>query len=416
MRKTAAHHAPAVLSREDGASAPQGFRAIAATLMMGVLFLTSPTFAEEGGACGRLEADMTRVLSDLERFGVSGSVMVIETRELGRIAASAGLASHAPERKMTRDRAFQIGSQTKLFTAAAIVKLAKEGQLKLDDRISNYVDGVEGGDKVTIRQLLTHTSGLGDGVRPLDVPSPPPNRPVSFEFIAELSELQGPDFAPGESWRYNNFGYDILGKIIEKASGESVSSYLRRSFFVPAGMDHTLVGSSDDWSGANMAHGYWTSRGALEDMGAPRDLTWAATAGDMISTADEMVDFVRALETGSPALGVTFDDLTAKAVPVPGAPEMPRYGYGVMERTFGGRIVLGHGGFIQGYISYSGVEPESGVAFSVMTALNGDPETNYEKLMERLSGAVQQILSTAIFAGVVKTEAGLQIDCAKESE
>ncbi|HRX38584.1 MAG TPA: hypothetical protein P5072_04035, partial [Parvularculaceae bacterium] len=71
MRKTAAHHAPAVLSREDGASAPQSFRAIAAALMMGVLFLTSPTFAEEGGARGRLEADMTRVLSDLERFGVS---------------------------------------------------------------------------------------------------------------------------------------------------------------------------------------------------------------------------------------------------------------------------------------------------------------------------------------------------------
>jgi len=416
MRKTAAHHAPAVLSREDGASASQCFRAIAAMLMMGVLFLAPSAFANERSSCERLEGDMRRVLSDLERFGVSGSVMVIDSHELGRIGASAGLASRAPDRRMTRDRAFQIGSQTKLFTAAAIVKLGKDGRLKLDDRISAYVDGVAGGEKVTIRQLLTHTSGLGDGVRPLDVPSPPPNRPVNFEFISELSALQGPDFAPGESWRYNNFGYDILGKIIEKASGESVSSYLRRSFFIPAGMDHTLVGSSDDWSDANMAHGYWTSRGALEDMGAPRDLTWAATAGDMISTADEMVDFVRALETGAPALGVTFDDLTSEAVPVPGAPEMPRYGYGVMERTFGGRIVLGHGGFIQGYISYSGVEPESGVAFSVMTALNGDPDTNYEKLMERLSGAVQQILSTAIFADVARMESGLQSDCSEKSE
>jgi D-alanyl-D-alanine carboxypeptidase len=338
-----------------------------------------------------LEEAMAARLQTLAPVGVLGAVLVMDAPQLGRVGAAMGYADLSGK-AITRADAFQIGSQTKVFTAAAIVRLARHGQIDLDDYVAQYVDGVVGGDTVTLHQLLNHTSGLGDGVRHFDTPGPPPQRHVSFEELARLSAQDGPAFAPGEGWAYNNFGFDILGKVMARVTDTSAAAYVAQAFLTPLGLDHTMAASKDHWP-MPLAHGYHAIDGIPADMGAPHDLAWAYTAGDMISTSDDMIDWIRALAAEDATLGVALRDLRAGFVAVPDDPDMPRYGYGLMERRFGAVTTWGHGGFIHGYISYAGVAPGQDVAFSIMTSLNGDPALDYGAVIDRLSLVLSEALA-----------------------
>jgi D-alanyl-D-alanine carboxypeptidase len=375
-------------------------------LASGVAGGSTDGFAVEAGGerdpknvCYIVREEMARALGDLAQFGVNGSVLVVETDALGRLEGAAGAAEDGATRPPDGDNIFLIGSQTKLVVGAAILSLVADGKMTLDDDVSSYVPEADEAAGVTIGQLLTHTSGLGDGLRKFDVPAPPPSRYLGFEELYSLSVEEGRQFPAGTAWRYNNFGYALLAKAIEAAAGVGYEDFISLFAAQNFNLNTTGVARLGFWPEGPMAHGYWSTGEEPLDLGLAHPLSWAKGAGDMFSTANEMASLMRALGAASDG-ALSFKALMQSSAAT-SVPEMPNYGYGVMERTFGGRLTWGHGGFIHGYMSYSGFDISSGTSFSIMAALDGASGTNYSLLMERLSGVVQQVLAVASFAGSV---------------
>src|SRR5690348_16805530 len=133
------------------------------------------------------------------------------------------------------DLPYQIASNSKQFTAMAILLLRDEGKLSLDDHVSKYLPGITEGDKITIRQLLAHESGLQD-FWPQDYSFIDMEQPTTPRHIVDKWAKKPLDFEPGTRWQYSNTGYVVAGMIAEKVSGEPLLTYLQRKIFDPLGM------------------------------------------------------------------------------------------------------------------------------------------------------------------------------------
>lgn len=328
--------------------------------------------------CGRLQS----ALDDLSRYGVLGAVLAIEKPGRAAISIVSGHADAGKTTPMDASRTFQVGSQSKMFTAAAILLLAKDGRLTLDDPVARFIPEAGSIDGVTIRHLLTHTSGVGDGIDLFDAAPEPPSGRFRFDDLLLLSRIYGPQFAPGAQWKYNNTAYDMLGRIIEIASGESRSSFLRRRVLTPLGMHHTFIGTEEDWSGAKAASGYvWSEKsGRLIDMTRPADLTWAAAAGDMISDADDLLRWTSSLVHARSPAQLSLDDFTVSAATTGLQDSLIEYGNGMGGFSIAGRRAWGHGGFIHGYISFSAIDPATRTGVVLLTSLAGRKGTEYAAL------------------------------------
>lgn len=249
----------------------------------------------------------------------------------------------APNRPDTR---FNVGSITKTFTAVAVLQLAERGALSLDDPLERFVPGVpdaESARRITVRQLLTHTAGLGDHVAAM-ARDPFRTRYRTVERMAELVRGVPPLFEPGARWRYSNSGFLLLGMVVQKASGEDYYDYVRRHVFAPAGMGDTdfceldrvnprlAVGYVREYSGGR---GYWRNNQFDQFVrGGPE--------GGACATAEDLLRFAEALRSNT-LLDTEFTRLATAAYSAPGS---PGYGYG-FEVEEGGRIV-GHGGSFVG--------------------------------------------------------------------
>ncbi len=333
-------------------------------------------------------------LDELARHGVLGAVLGLDVPGLPRIVLTTGTADRNGDQPMTEDHAFQIGSQSKVFTAVAILMLERQGRLDLDDHVEKYVPHMPGGQDATIRQLLTHTSGLGDGVSILDESADLPRISLSFRDLTLLSHIDGQHFFPGEKFEYNNFGFDILGVIIEHVSGSDYEKYIKRNILEPLGLKHTFSGSKLPWPSAKLANGYVFEKGTRQSVDAtgPRDLSWASSAGDMISTAGDMMAWMKALENPANPVGISLKDLTSTVVDVEGSPEMFEYGYGLMHRRFSGVETWGHGGFIHGYISYTGHDPLTDIRFSLLTSMTGNEGDQTTRIMTEIGNVIRVTL------------------------
>ena len=224
------------------------------------LVMAQPISAARASAT-RLSPQMSRKIdADVEqamaRLQVPGAAVLI--LEGGRVAYVRGYGFRDKERRLpvTTKTAFEIGSITKQFTAAAILQLQAAGRLDLDRPLSDYLPDAPHAREVTLRQLLSYTSGLHDY---LDLPEDRIDelvqRPITYkELIARVAPLPL-DFKPGSRWSYSNTGYLLLGRVIEIVSGESYRDYLQRHFFGPLHLTstHTI---GDEPRLANMAKGY----------------------------------------------------------------------------------------------------------------------------------------------------------------
>jgi CubicO group peptidase (beta-lactamase class C family) len=235
-----------------------------------------------------------------------------------------------------------------MFTAVAVLQLVEQGRVSLEDPVAKFVPDVpdaESARRITIRQLLTHTSGLGDHVNAMER-DPFKTRYRTVDRMLELVRGVPPMFEPGTRWRYSNSGFLVLGKVIEAASGEDYYAYVRRHVFGPAGMvdtDHIELDRVNERVAvgyervgtADGGRGYWrNNQFNVFVRGGPE--------GAAYSTAGDLLKFDRALRGGrllGPAM--VREAMSAK-------PEWksPGYGYG-FEVEEGGRIV-GHGGSFVG--------------------------------------------------------------------
>ncbi len=302
-------------------------------------------------------AEIQSEMDDLTASGLpSGMVVWIDAPEY-QFAGASGSADIKNDIPMSPDGAFRIGSITKMFTATVIIQLAEQGVLTLDDPLAQWLPEVAAqlpnGDQITLRHLLTHTSGVfnivehdaywadifteakideATGVMTLDCAQHDPN-----DTLARYVYGQDAYFEPGMGWHYSNTNYTLLGMIIEKAAALPLAEAYRTYIYEPLGMTSTFLNCYED-SLVDVVHGYTGSGDTLTDLtGLQESVGWSA--GGLVSTASDLIAFARGLFGGT-----LFDDpesLTAMTTPAPGT----SYGLGIMV----GAEYTGHAGYIAGY-------------------------------------------------------------------
>ncbi len=262
------------------------------------------------------------------------STNVIKTRGYG-------VAERETAGGVTGDTGFEIGSITKQFTSALIMMLVEERKLSLDDRLPRFFAGAsDEWSPITIRHLLTHTSGLPNytGLDGFEV-----SRHLSAEeFVRKLS-AHPLDFKPGGKFSYCNSGYNLLGFIIQKVMGQSYWEVLQERILKPLRMDSTY--SRDLPRSSNQAAGYEKKEGQL----VPRDsnLTDVFAAGAMVSTAADLTKWVAAIESGRLMKRSTLEQMWTP-VQLNDGGSYP-YGFGWRLDDYKGRRNIGHSGSTSGF-------------------------------------------------------------------
>jgi D-alanyl-D-alanine carboxypeptidase len=291
--------------------------------------------------------------------GVPGAVAVASGPDF-RVEAAAGLADVKTSEVLTAEHRFRIGSVTKIFVAALVLRLAAEGQLDLDGDASPFVEGV------TIRQLLNHTSGLddfpGDILEFFEPYRSDPARRWELDARDELRlVLERPRlFAPGEGWAYHGSNYLVLRLLVEEATGTSLRTALRERVFAPLGLKRTALveGPLRD----DCARGYLPANNPILPGGSgpvdvtELDLPFYRAGGGIVSTAGETAGILRALLGG----GFLPGNLRSEMLDAVEADwdETDSYGLGIGEITalMGRRRspcgpAWGHLGFSLGYVA-----------------------------------------------------------------
>src|SRR5690606_633983 len=273
-----------------------------------------------------------------------------------------GRASLELEVPLSPDHVFRIGSVTKQFSAAAVLRLAGAGRLSLDDPLSKFVPGYPDGDAISVRMLLNHTSGIrsytdiaaimsGTGIMQ-DLPT---------AALVDTFKDEKPDFAPGEGWHYNNSGYVLVGAVIEAASGQPWHEYLEQSFFKPLGMAHTRYGNEAEAVIPGHVGGY-TRNGEHWARARHLSMTQPHAAGALVSTVDDLLRWNRALHEGR-LLG---DAGYAAMITPTGKAAEHGYGFGIGSGSLRGRPKLEHGGGIFGFSAYVLYLPDDGLSVAVL--------------------------------------------------
>jgi CubicO group peptidase (beta-lactamase class C family) len=273
------------------------------------------------------------------------------------------------------DTKFRIGSITKQFTAASILKLQQEGKIAVADKLSKFIPDFPRAEEVTIHHLLTHTSGIhsytGKDEFLTKVVSP-----ISEEELIRFFKNDTYDFNPGESWQYNNSGYFLLGYIIGKVTGKPYGQYLKETFFDPLGMTNTGVHNST-LKLANEAKGY-TKENDKYKLAVNWDMSWAGAAGAIYSTVEDLDKWNEAVFNGKV---LQKESLNAALTPVVlNNGELPadaRYGYGWALGDYRGKKIVEHGGGLHGFLSQLARFPEENVTVVILTNLT-PPEVMIE--------------------------------------
>ena len=256
---------------------------------------------------------------------------------------------------------YQIASISKQFTAAALLLLEDEGKLSLDDTVAKYVPGITGGDRITLRQLLSHTSGLQD-YWPQDYSFRAMATPVTPQGIVDRWAKKPLDFDPGTQWQYSNTGYVVAGMIVEKVAREPLFAFLQRRIFAPLGIK---AFDQDKAIGKGFPQGY--KRLALGPVrpDVPAAYGWLFAAGELSMSAEDLAkwDVARMNRTLLPA-----DDWAAQEVPVKLTDGTSTgYGLGVTIGQTAGRRFVEHSGEAVGFLSENIVLPDDKGAVVVLT-------------------------------------------------
>lgn len=243
---------------------------------------------------------------------------------------------------VTTNTIFRIGSISKQFVATAIMMLVEEGKISLDDPVSKYLDGTPGQWKrITIRHLLTHTSGIPDFNNeniPVD------EGPGDFDQrVLKALSRRWLHFAPGDEWRYSNSNYHLLGMIIHKITGKPYADFLRERIFEPLGMTRTTV-SPENGIYPGLATGYRWDNG-FHPVGVPIGVT----AGSILSTISDMAKWDAALDTDKL---LKKSSLQQMWTPVRSNDGMTwPYGFGWAVGRINDHLIVSHTGNIIGFSS-----------------------------------------------------------------
>jgi CubicO group peptidase (beta-lactamase class C family) len=296
----------------------------------------------------------------------SGAVLVAKDGK-PVFAQAYGLADREKKTPNTLKTRFRLGSMNKMFTAVAALQLVQNGKLDLKAPFGNYLTDYpnkEVASKVTIEQLLSHTGGTGDIFGPefdknrLDL--------KTLQDYAKLYGNRGPEFEPGSQWKYSNYGFLLLGVIVEKVSGQSYYDYVRDHIFKPAGM-FSSASEPEDQVVADRSIGYMRADGASWQPNTDTLPYRGTSAGGGYSTVEDLLKFATTLQTNKLLKPQYTEMLTTGKVETPNG---GKYAYGFQEASVNGTRCFGHGGGAPGMNGELKICPGRGYVVAVLSNLD----------------------------------------------
>jgi CubicO group peptidase (beta-lactamase class C family) len=311
-----------------------------------------------------LREKIDKIATDaLTKTGVpSASLVVVKNGQIA-YAKAYGDARIEPKAPATPEMRYSIGSISKQFTAAAILLLQEQGKLSLDDKVARFVPDLTRANEVTIRQLLSHTSGYQD-YWPQDYVFPMMLQPVTAQKILEMWARKPLDFEPGTKWQYSNTNYVIAGVIVEKASGMPLLQFLRAKVFTPLEMK-SVTNIDQDRLGETDPTGYMRyALGPLRP--APKEgKGWLFAAGELAMPAQDLARWDISIIEQKLLKPASYRELASEVVLKNGLGT--RYGLGVSVAMMAGHRALSHSGEVSGFTADNIVFPDEGAAVAVLT-------------------------------------------------
>lgn len=353
----------ACASRDLSALADGWQRRTAAALLLLAPLAARPSVAQRAPTAAAVRArvdSLARAYLDAHRTpGLA--IQIVRARDT-LVKAGYGLADVEQRVPAVAGTLFEIGSITKQFTSAAVMRLVEAGTISLGDSIAAYVPSLPDAWRgVTIRQLLNHTSGipsytgLGERwTRRWGEAMPP-------ESLVALTAHDSMWFPPGSDWRYDNSGYVLLGMLLDRVTGERYPAYVEQRILRPLGLQHTwycdqrrvLPGRAPGYERDSTG---WRRADFL-------NMTQPYSAGALCSTVGDLARWNILLATGGVVTAASYRAMTAPE----GAAAGHHYGFGLFVDTLGGRRMIQHGGGINGFITANAYLPDDSLSVTVLT-------------------------------------------------
>jgi CubicO group peptidase (beta-lactamase class C family) len=337
------------------------------------------------GAQQKLASEIDALMSQTYQPGGPGAAVIVRRGGRTLFRKGYGMANLELGVRIEPDMVFRLGSITKQFTAVAVLLLAEQGKLSLQDEIGQYLADFPTGDiRVTIAHLLAHTSGIKSYTNMEEWLALWRKDMTPAEIIA-MSKGKPFEFNPGESWNYNNSGYIMLGAIIEKVSGKSYEDFVQENIFTPLGMRHSGYDRSEKVI-PRRAAGYHKGNDGF--VNAPYlSMTQPYAAGALYSSVDDLVLWNDAVFSGKLLKKESLERAFTPFRLANG--ESTGYGCGWFIADLRGHRTIEHGGGINGFLSYALALPDDGVYVAILTNSAGggnNPEPKALRIAELVLG------------------------------
>ena len=357
-----------------------------------VLTLDRPTpsgqSAKRGTSKAAQKRDLKATIQTLVDNGYPGALAAKTDKDGNTVGATAGKGNLATGEAPPLDGEVRIGSNTKTFVAVLVMKMVEEGKVKLDEPVETYLPGlIKGqgvdGKKITVRQLLQHTSGLPETALGFPDVFASRNNYYQPRDILDEALTKAAQFAPGAKFTYTNTNYIVLGLLAERVAKRPIAEQIETKIVKPLGLKHTYM-PKDGEKALRGKHprGYHTrdnKPGKLVDI-TDYDTSMAWTAGAMVSTPSELNKFMQSIFDGSLLNQASISEMK-KSVPM--GDDGNVYGLGLIGHKLSCGVAWGHGGTFPGYQTDNAVGPDGTAATIATTAM---PATNAKDTATEESG------------------------------
>jgi CubicO group peptidase (beta-lactamase class C family) len=326
-----------------------------------------------------LAGEIDRIARDaLERGPVAG--ISIAVARGGRIVHAAGYGFSDLENRLpaTPETVYRVGSISKQFTAAAVMRLAEEGRIHLDDPLTNYLPDYAAAEDVTIESLLNHTSGIRNYTT-MQSWWEKMTTELTPELLVAVFRDEPFDFPPGTSFSYSNSGYAVLGLIVERVSGAPFGGYLQEHVISPLGLGSTSY-CDDEALIPDRSRGYKVVGGRFLNADYV-SMSQAYAAGAVCSSATDLVRWFHALSTGDVLSSESYERMTRPGALRDGT--RIEYGYGLAVSYLDGRRRINHVGGTLGYSSQIAHYPDDDVTIVVLTNTESSNAASLESAIAR---------------------------------
>jgi D-alanyl-D-alanine carboxypeptidase len=305
-----------------------------------------------------VDAYLSQIVRDREMVGLSVAIARNGTAAWTGAYGKSSLEAATP---VTTNTVFAIGSVTKQFTAACILLLAQEGRLSVQDKVAKYYPGLTRAQDITLLDLMNHVSGYPD-YYPLDFVDSRMETAIAPDDLIQRYAGEKLDFEPGTKWSYSNTGYVILGRVVEKVSGQKLGDFMTRRILQPLGMDHSFFGPSVP--GREMAAGYTRFAFGPQTPARPEAQGWLDGAAGLNCTALDLVKWDMSLIDGRLLNAESYALMTQPRKLANGRAR--EYGCGIGVKIISHTIVLDHEGAISGFQAWNVLVPATHSAVVIL--------------------------------------------------